>query len=195
MSNELVKQGEQSPAVPTSQDLTKANIRQIARMVGKEKDISGALTANTVDNMKSFLIVYARSQLNRVVKLTDALGNLEDKLIMSAMSSTDLDVDALMRIISTIQKSLSSSLDLVKQVTSDESYLNVIINNTEIVNNTINQVNVGNQIPVLKNQDSRDKVRGAVNKIMQQLELMEKDESLVVEVKPDEILEVVEEEE
>lgn len=150
--------------------LLKASLRDISRLASKDVDITPALSENTVDNMKAFLVVYARSQLNRVVTLTNSLNSLEDKLITQSASETDPEM--LMAIIRTIQKSLDTALGLIKQVTTDESYLQVIINNTKIVQNNIgvNMTPSKESYPILANQDSRDKVRGALNTILNKLE-------------------------
>ena len=58
---------------------------------------------------------------------------------------------------------------MIKQVTSDESYINVIVNQTNTINNTLNNYNVNHATPVLTNQDSRDKVRNIANQILSSL--------------------------
>lgn len=165
MSTELVK-----PDQPNDLHgkLIKTDLNQIARMAKKDIDITAALSDSTVDNMKAFLIIYSRSQLNRVVTLTNRLNQMEDMLISKATSGEEIDTDQLMSIIRVIQKSLDSALGLIKQVTTDESYLQVIVNNTRVVNNTLNQYNVSASasIPALANQDSREKVRTAITTIL-----------------------------
>lgn len=155
--------------------LVKSDMRDLAKLCSKDVDITSALSDHTVDNMKAFLVAYSRSQLNRVVTLTNSLSKLEDQLIKQVISKDDIDPELIMAVIRTIQKSLDSAISLIKQVTTDESYLQVIINNTKLVQNNINQMNIASQnnCPILDNQDSRDKVRGALNTIFAKLSEMD----------------------
>lgn len=158
--------------VTDDKKLVKADMRQLAKLCRNDIDITPALSANTVDNMKAFLVAYSRSQLNRVVTLTNSLNKLEDDLINQTLEA-GVDPKLLISVIRTIHGSLDSALGLIKQVTSDESYLQVIINNTKIIQNNINQTSINNRIheanPILASQDSRDKVRGALNTIFAKL--------------------------
>lgn len=148
-------------------DLANADLNTLARLVRKDVDVTPALSSNTADNMKAFLLIYSRSQLNRVVSLTNALGKLEDQLIQRAIANPEeYDPNTLMSIIRVLQNSLNQAINLIKQVTTDESYLSVIIQNTQVINNSLNQYNSGPVMPVLANQDSRDKVRHAVSMIL-----------------------------
>ena len=122
--------------VTDDKKLVKADMRQLAKLCKNDIDITPALSANTVDNMKAFLVAYSRSQLNRVVTLTNSLNKLEDDLINQTLEA-GVDPKLLISVIRTIHGSLDSALGLIKQVTSDESYLQVIINNTKITHVTI----------------------------------------------------------
>lgn len=186
MSEELAKVGDRHDK------LVSADLGTIARLAKKDIDITAALTDKTVDNMKAFLIIYSRSQLNRVVKLTNSLNKMEDQLIEKAMAGQDIDMDALMSVIRVIQKSLDSALGLIKQVTTDESYLQVIVNNTKVVNNTLNQYNISTaaSIPVLANQDSREKVRSAIGAILNKVSELGEANGVREEELPDGIIEI-----
>lgn len=149
--------------------LISTNIKKIAELCEKENDISSALTSNTINNIKAFLVSYSRSQLNRVIKLTDALGKLEDELIEKSLSVEDIDSLLLMRIVKTIQKSLDSALSMIKQITSDESYINAIVNSNNTISNTINKVNVDEDVSFVLSQDSRETVRTIVGQILEKV--------------------------
>jgi hypothetical protein len=90
-----------------------------------------------------------------------------------------------------LQNSLNQSLNLIKQVTTDESYLNVIIQNTQVVNNTLNNYNV--RAPIIANQDSRDKVRTAVSTILAKFEEIAANEGEVIEEDDKLVLEPIQE--
>lgn len=175
------------------QDLVNMDLKGIAKLAKRDIDITQALSANTADNMKAFLLVYSRSQLSRVVTLTNALSKLEDQLISQATTNPECynNPEALMAIIRTLQNSLNQSLSLIKQVTTDESYLNVIIQNTQVVNNTLNNYNV--RAPIIANQDSRDKVRTAVSTILAKFEEIAANEGEVVEEDDKLVLEPIQE--
>lgn len=184
---------ELAPADKRKQDLVNMDLKGIAKLAKRDIDITQALSANTADNMKAFLLVYSRSQLSRVVTLTNALGKLEDQLIVQATTNPECynNPEALMYIIKTLQNSLNQSLNLIKQVTTDESYLNVIIQNTQVVNNTLNNYNV--RAPIIANQDSRDKVRTAVSTILAKFEEIAANEGEVVEEDDKLVLEPIQE--
>lgn len=184
---------ELAPADKRKQDLVNMDLKGIAKLAKRDIDITQALSANTADNMKAFLLVYSRSQLSRVVTLTNALSKLEDQLIVQATTNPECynNPEALMAIIRTLQNSLNQSLNLIKQVTTDESYLNVIIQNTQVVNNTLNNYNV--RAPIIANQDSRDKVRTAVSTILAKFEEIAANEGEVVEEDDKLVLEPIQE--
>ena len=184
---------ELAPADKRKQDLVNMDLKGIAKLAKRDIDITQALSANTADNMKAFLLVYSRSQLSRVVTLTNALSKLEDHLISQATTNPECynNPEALMAIIRTLQNSLNQSLSLIKQVTTDESYLNVIIQNTQVVNNTLNNYNV--RAPIIANQDSRDKVRTAVSTILAKFEEIAANEGEVVEEDDKLVLEPIQE--
>jgi hypothetical protein len=158
----------------TRESLMKCDVKELSKLVSKDVDITKVLSENTVDNMKAWLIVYSRSQLTRVVRLTDALNKLEDNILTRA-SCEDVDLDQLCKLVTIIQKSLNSSLDLIKQVTTDESYLKVIINSTSVVNNNLAQYNnISNASDtILKSKNSRDKVRSAITAILSKVDELE----------------------
>lgn len=184
---------ELAPADKRKQDLVNMDLKGIAKLAKRDIDITQALSANTADNMKAFLLVYSRSQLSRVVTLTNALSKLEDQLISQATTNPECynNPETLMAIIRTLQNSLNQSLSLIKQVTTDESYLNVIIQNTQVVNNTLNNYNV--RAPIIANQDSRDKVRTAVSTILAKFEEIAANEGEVVEEDDKLVLEPIQE--
>ena len=125
--------------------------------------------------------------------MINALSKLEDQLISQATTYPECynNPEALMAIIRTLQNSLNQSLSLIKQVTTDESYLNVIIQNTQVVNNTLNNYNV--RAPIIANQDSRDKVRTAVSTILAKFEEIAANEGEVVEEDDKLVLEPIQE--
>lgn len=141
-------------------------------LVNDNQDLSNLINDNTIDNMKAFLVIYSKNQLSRVIKLNNALNKIEDKLINSIDLVNDRDIKNILNITYAIQKSLDNTISLIKQVTSDDSYLQVIIDNSNIVNNNLNILNstdYSNSIAKIHNKDSRDKVRNALDEILSQI--------------------------
>lgn len=159
VSNEVVEVEEK--VTPTS------TLEEVAEMAKNEVSIANAVTSQTLDNLKIFQIVYSRSQLERVVKLTNRLQELEDRLLDRSEEVTDLY--DLMNIIKLIQGSLDRSLDAIKQITRNEEFLQVVIQNANIVNNQLNSytgINSTRDLAKIHNQDSRDKIRNAISSMI-----------------------------
>ena len=169
--NELVATDEKSPTLIDKKHL---DLDQLAQLAMVDEDISSALSDNTVDNMKKFLVIYSRSQLNRVVRLNAVLQTLEDDLMTRALTG-ECNTDQLMNVIRLISKSLENAINLVKQVTTDESYLQVIVNNSKIINNTLNYNNINGvrDFSKIANQESREKVRTAIQTILQKVDSLD----------------------
>lgn len=159
VSNEVVEVEEK--VTPTS------TLEEVAEMAKNEVSIANAVTSQTLDNLKIFQIVYSRSQLERVVKLTNRLQELEDRLLDRSDEVTDLY--NLMNIIKLIQGSLDRSLEAIKQITRNEEYLQVVIQNANIVNKQLNSytgINSTRDLAKIHNQDSRDKIRNAISSMI-----------------------------
>lgn len=161
-SNEVI-----GSEVISAEITTSSTLEEVAKGASDEKSISKAVTSQTLDNLKIFQIVYSRSQLERVVKLTSRLQELEDKLLDRSEEVTD--IYDLMNIIRLIQGSLDRSLEAIKQITKNEEYLQVVIQNANIVNgqlNNYNSINSTRDLSKIHNQESRDKVRSAISSIL-----------------------------
>ena len=144
-----------------------STLEEVAEMAKNEISIANAVTSQTLDNLKIFQIVYSRSQLERVVKLTNRLQELEDRLLDRSEEVTDLY--NLMNIIKLIQGSLDRSLEAIKQITRNEEFLQVVIQNANIVNNQLNSytgINSTRDLAKIHNQDSRDKIRNAISSMI-----------------------------
>ena len=140
-----------------------STLEEVAEMAKNEVSIANAVTSQTLDNLKIFQIVYSRSQLERVVKLTNRLQELEDRLLDRSEEVTDLY--DLMNIIKLIQGSLDRSLEAIKQITRNEEFLQVVIQNANIVNNYTG-INSTRDLAKIHNQDSRDKIRNAISSMI-----------------------------
>lgn len=118
--------------------------------------------ANIQTDSRGYLALYARSQLERIEKLTTYINDMEDKMMEDVNS---YDPDQFMRAMGILQKSLSASLKLIKTVSNDDLYLNLFYNETNnIVNNPSVQVNSFGGEGL--SREGRDKIRGILSKVL-----------------------------
>lgn len=138
------------------------NSNQLAQYLSSGQSIKTEIESvkSTQSDMKSYLSLYARSQLLRIEKLTSYLNTMEDKMM------TDIDAydpDQFMNAMRLLQDSLSKSLDLLKMVSTDDRYLNILYQET---NNFVN--NSGTQVNVNLPRESRDKLRELISAVTTQ---------------------------
>lgn len=133
--------------------------KQLAEYLSNGESIQSEIKAvqSTQSDMKSYLSLYARSQLMRIEKLTDYLNQMEDKM-MNDIST--YDPDQFMQAMRLLQDSLSSALDLLKTVSTDDKYLNILYQET---NNFISQ---GHQVNIGLPRESRDKLRSLIETVL-----------------------------
>jgi hypothetical protein len=126
-----------------------------------ESDTS-TLIDRTPTDLKSYLSLYARGQLKRIEKLTEYLDKMEDKLLNDMERYEDKEF---LRAIQLIQQSLSSSVELVKMIGTDDNYLNIFYQENHINGNTENPATPQNPVANILSKDSREKLRQLLNKI------------------------------
>lgn len=120
---------------------------------------------NVRNNSKIFLIYYAKRQLSRVIKLTQYLEDLEDRLMTSSESVSDPEV--LMKVIGTIQSSMNTAISLIDKVSTNDNYVKLIYNDNRQVINNLGTINaVGN---LNLNKESRSKIRGLAEQLLSQM--------------------------
>lgn len=126
-----------------------------------ESDTS-TLIDRTPTDLKSYLSLYARGQLKRIEKLTEYLDKMEDKLLNDMERYEDREF---LKAIQLIQQSLSSSVELVKMIGTDDNYLNIFYQENHINGNTENPATPQNPVASVLSKDSREKLRQLLNKI------------------------------
>ena len=143
------------------------NIENIVNDLSQGKDIHNLVDCNSVDNMKAFLLIYARSQVNRVMKLTSSLELMEDRLLDEYLTNSQkYDANTIMRIINTIQNSLTSAINLIKLVTGDDTFMQIIYNDNKTINTEINSVSSTIDI---SSPESRDKLRTVTSILLKKI--------------------------
>lgn len=175
-SNELIESnGEVDNLRNSLNDIANADkpksLQELATLMDQGVDIAQHIPTNSVDNVKSFLISYMRSRVGRVIVMTDYLENLEDKLYTQVMNS-NVPPSILMETINTINNNLQATMSMMKSLTSDESYLNLIISQT---NNIVQNNNMHRSNRTMLDKNSRAKVANIANSILGSLDDIESD--------------------
>ena len=125
-------------------------------------DINGE---QLLDRTKLFVVAYARSQLNRIIKLTNFLERLEDKFIDAVNNRIESEPESITMIsmaMETVSKCLDDANSVVFQVLKDDRLQNIIINTTNIITPD------GNSATII-DADSRDEVRNLAASLLEQL--------------------------
>jgi len=179
VSQELVPTNSSVSTIINEDELDKLSIDQILSKCENNEDMSNVPYDNIRNNAKIFLIYYAKSQLRRVIKLTDNLEKLEDKLIESATYVSDPEV--LMRIISTIQGSLSSAISLIDKVSTNDNYVKFVFNdNRKFINNIVGDSAINSVGQVSLNKESRNKIRELASDLLTHFEEVQSIEGEVI---------------
>ena len=133
----------------------------LARYLGNGGTLEEELPAITSSqqDMKSYLSLYARSQLIRIEKLTNYLDQLESKMMNKIDDFNPKDFISAMQ---TLQCALSNAIELVKMVGTDDKYLSIIYNDNK---SYIENMQVNNKIDIGLSRESRDKLRSIISKI------------------------------
>jgi len=140
-----------------------------------EGDLS---TANTVDYTKNqlalFLIMQARKELKRIVKLTEALDTLQDVYVDKSMEflmrtgDAQTSIEYIPSMMENIMKCLERSSNVISKVMSDKNIANLLI-----VDASDKSINIGNPEDLRTGIDdpvSRSKIREAISKVVAYLE-------------------------
>lgn len=130
------------------------------------EDIKNLTSSKVNDQLKVFLISQARTELNRVIKLTEFLDKVESSFMTRAeesMMNDSLSIKQYGDIISIITASLQRSNNIIYNVLKDDS-LTTILNTTVYSSQSTSQTT--SVISNLRDPQSREKVRAVVNKII-----------------------------
>lgn len=121
------------------------------------------------EHTKMFYIMYAKHNLNRIIKLTMFLEKLEDKFIMAVDEIIEKQPESV-AMISTAMETISNLLKdcnaVVKDVLKDDKLTNLTINTTNIITPE------GGSATII-DANSRDEIRNAAASLLSQLEKMQ----------------------
>ena len=156
-------------AIPDEDKLANLSVEDIVKKSYDEEIITSDIVPfnNVRNNSKIFLIYYAKSQLSRVIKLTNYLQVLEDKIMDDIIAAPEVEIDQLLRVVQTIQTSVNSALQLIDKISTNDNYISLIYNDNrqQLINNSKNLIS--NRIEISK--DSREKLRRIAENLMNSL--------------------------
>ena len=142
--------------------------------------------------LRVFMLLKARNELLRIIRVSETLQKLEDTFMERALSDKDgMDVKSLSKAIETASESLQRSTDFVSSVMNDKELKLVVeqTNNTYVDNRVQN-----NYTAIQLNQESREKIRQVASRLLSDID---KNPSKVVNLEPvsdeDVIIEAIEE--
>ena len=176
-------------------DIENMSLEEIASKSARdgmsEKAISYLLSDNTMDSMKAFLVVLAKRELKRVVKIINSLGEMEDSLIdivRDRRERNELSSTELAYLIRTLHSSLDRSMELIHSIVEDEKYYQFIIDNSQ-------ETTINNVPEYLTDSSSRERVRVAVNNLIETIDTGKVDEKAVDSLQDEGVITVNSEEE
>jgi hypothetical protein len=123
---------------------------------------------NVRNNSKIFLIYYAKSQLSRVIKLTNYLQVMEDRMMDALTNMNKVHPALYLQAIEALQKSVDSAIQLIDKVSTNDNYISLIYNDNrqQLIDNSQNLIS--NRIEISK--DSREKLRRIAEHLLSTLD-------------------------
>lgn len=142
----------------------RASLLQLATSSDSIGLVTDLMSKDIPTQLRAFMLTTAKSELVRVIRLTDALNKLEDTYIERALADKNgMDMKSLANTMNVIMQSLNRSMELIDRVTNDNNLKLIIDQSTKIYNNGNNsQTNVD----LLADQGSREKLRNLTTKLL-----------------------------
>jgi len=126
-----------------------------------DSDFSQLTSDSTSRQLKVFLLLLARNELLRVIRLTNALNELEESFLKEALENKEeMGIGSLSGIMKSVVDSLNRSTELIHRVMNDDSIKFIIDNSTNIFNTQQNAV------VILDSVASREKVKKIANQFL-----------------------------
>ena len=147
--------------------ITDATLLQLATSDMSTTLVDDLMSRDIPTQLKAFMLAKAKGDLIRVIKLSQALGELEDTYIDRALSTRDeASMGNLQRMIETTSNALNRTTDTVQQVMGDQEIKLTIDQSTNIYNDNTTTNNTNNFVSVLSDQNSRQKLRELTAKFL-----------------------------
>lgn len=144
----------------------KSALVQLATADDSTELVTDLMSRDIPTQLRAFMLMTAKSELVRVIQLTDALNKLEDTYIQRALADKDgMDMKSLTNAINTITASLNRSMDMIDRVTNDTNLKIMIDQSTKIYN----QGNGSQTNVLLTDRNSRERLRNLATQIFSAL--------------------------
>lgn len=125
------------------------------------------LSRDIPTQLRAFMLAKAKGDLVRVLKLSSALGDLEDTFIERAISEKDeTSLKNLQKMIETTSGALDRTNEFIQTVMGDNGIQLTIDQSTNIYNDNTTTNNTNNFVSVLADQNSRQKLRDIAAKLL-----------------------------
>lgn len=150
--------------------IDKNTLVQIAISDNNESLINDLLSKDVPTQLRAFMLASAKSDLIRVLQLTDALEKLEDVYVARALDDAEgMDMMSLARTIQVITASLQRSMTTIEKVTNDDK-LQIIIDQSNKVINNISGPGGASNVSLITDKTSREKLRNITSKLLSVLD-------------------------
>jgi hypothetical protein len=163
--------------IKNNSSVNKSELLQIATADDSTELVADLMSKDIPTQLKAFMLATAKSELVRVIQLTDALNKLEDTYIERALSDKDgMDMKSLSNTMDVIMRSLNRSMDLIDKVTTDNNLKLIIDQSTNIYNDNKSTI-INNNL--LLDQSGREKLRTLASKLLVAVKKEQKEEVVV----------------
>lgn len=147
--------------------ITDATLLQLATSDMSTTLVDDLMSRDIPTQLKAFMLAKAKGDLIRVIKLSQALGELEDTYIERALTTMDeASMGNLQKMIETTSNALNRTTDTVQKVMGDQEIKLTIDQSTNIYNDNTTTNNTNNFVSVLSDQSSRQKLRELTAKFL-----------------------------
>lgn len=150
------------------QRITDATLLQLATSDSSTTLVEDLLSKDIPTQLKAFMLAKAKGDLIRVIKLSSALGEMEDTFIERSLEDMhEAPLGNLQKMIETTSDALQRSTEMVERVMGDKEIKFTIDQSTNIYNdNTTTTNNTNTFVSVLSDQNSRQKLRELASKLL-----------------------------
>ena len=140
--------------------ITDATLLQLATSDMSTTLVDDLLSRDIPTQLRAFMLAKAKGDLVRMIKLSSALGELEDTFIERSLDEKDeTSLGNLQKMIETAASALDRTTETVQSVMGDQGIKLTIDQSTNIYNDNTTTNNTNNFVSVLADQNSRQKLR------------------------------------
>lgn len=145
--------------------ISDATLLQLATSDMGTSLVDDLMSRDIPTQLRAFMLAKAKGDLVRVIRMSDALSELEDTFIQRALQDKDeVSMKNLQNIIETASDALGRSTDFVQKVMGDQGISLTIDQSTNIYSE--NTTNTHNFVSVVSDKNSRQKLRDIAARLL-----------------------------